>query len=304
MIYYLPLAAGNVKNWGTPNDSFWCCYGTGVESFAKLGDSVYFHDADGLYVNLYVPSEVRWPQKGLRVDAADAVPGGARLHAHRPRRPPDAMALHLHVPYWADGYRVSVNGKPVSVAAKPTSYAVVRRVWKDGDTVRVVTPMRLHTQAMPDDPSMQAVMYGPLVLAGVMDAATPLTPDQQDDGRAARGVADPATWLKPVPGQPLTFRTVGQAHDVTFVPLYKIMDQKFGVYWSVVTPGSARDRQITALADAAAPARGRVRGAGRGQGRARATPPRSRRTTWSPRAAGPARSTAASTATAAPTGGT
>ena len=247
MIYYLPLAAGNVKNWGTPDDSFWCCYGTGVESFAKLNDSIYFHDADGLYVNLYVPSEVTWPQKGLRVTQQTRFPQEQEstfiVHAARPR----AMALHLHVPYWANGYTVAVNGKPVNVLAKPTSYAVVRRVWKDGDTVRVVTPMRLHTQAMPDDPAMRAVMYGPLVLAGIMDAKTPLTPDRSTTGSLRETSSNPAAWLKRVPGQPLTFRTVGQNHNVTFVPIYKIIDQHFGVYWSVITPGSARDRRIAAL---------------------------------------------------------
>ena len=249
MIYYLPLAAGNVKNWGTPDDSFWCCYGTGVESFAKLGDSVYFHDADGLYINLYVPSEVRWPQKGLRVTQQTRFPEepGSSFLIHAAR--PTAMALHLHVPYWANGYRVTVNGAPARVTARPTSYAVVRRVWKDGDTVRVVTPMRLHTQAMPDDPTMQAVMYGPLVLAGVMDAGTPLAPDQKTTGFLRETTGDPSAWLKPVPGQPLTFRTVGQAHDVTFVPLDRIIDQKFGVYWSILTPGSARDRKLRVLAD-------------------------------------------------------
>ncbi|MBV9851518.1 MAG: glycoside hydrolase family 127 protein, partial [Armatimonadetes bacterium] len=115
MIYYLPLAAGNVKNWGTPNDSFWCCYGTGVESFAKLNDSIYFHDADGLYVNLYVPSEVNWPQKGVRLTQRTRFPEepGSTFVVHAAR--PTQITLHLHVPYWAVGYRVSVNGKPLAV---------------------------------------------------------------------------------------------------------------------------------------------------------------------------------------------
>ncbi|KAL4441795.1 hypothetical protein ABPG77_003711 [Micractinium sp. CCAP 211/92] len=49
-LYYLPLGAGTNKiskggwthGFGTPFHSFWCCYGTAVESFAKLADSIYF----------------------------------------------------------------------------------------------------------------------------------------------------------------------------------------------------------------------------------------------------------------------
>ena len=38
-----------------------------AEAFAKLGDSIYFNDDDGLYVNLFVASEVTWQEKGLRL---------------------------------------------------------------------------------------------------------------------------------------------------------------------------------------------------------------------------------------------
>jgi len=58
MIYFLPQAVGNTKQWGDPLNTFWCCYGTGIESFAKLNDSIYFHDANSLYVNLYVRKSI------------------------------------------------------------------------------------------------------------------------------------------------------------------------------------------------------------------------------------------------------
>jgi DUF1680 family protein len=45
LMYYLPLAPGLYKTFGTPNDAFWCCTGTGSEEYAKLNDSIYFHDA-------------------------------------------------------------------------------------------------------------------------------------------------------------------------------------------------------------------------------------------------------------------
>lgn len=72
MIYLLPLGNGVTKGnssrgWGTPLNSFWCCYGTAVESFAKLGDSIYFHHkaTTQLWVAQYISSDVQWADAGL-----------------------------------------------------------------------------------------------------------------------------------------------------------------------------------------------------------------------------------------------
>ncbi|MCO5551005.1 hypothetical protein L7F22_004500 [Adiantum nelumboides] len=73
MIYMLPMGKGNSKaisyhGWGTKFESFWCCYGTGIESFSKLGDSIYFEEtgatAPSLYVIQFVSSSFRWQPVG------------------------------------------------------------------------------------------------------------------------------------------------------------------------------------------------------------------------------------------------
>ena len=64
-LYYVPLGSGYWKYFGTPLADFWCCTGTGAESFAKLAENAYFHDADGLWVNLFLASELSWPAQGL-----------------------------------------------------------------------------------------------------------------------------------------------------------------------------------------------------------------------------------------------
>ena len=250
MIYYLPLATGNTKAFGTPNDTFWCCYGTGVESFAKLGDSVYFHTANDLYVNLYVPSEVTWTDKKLRLTQATRFPDADTSTFTVHAKTPTAFTLRLHIPYWAAGYSVAVNGKAVPCTARLTSYLPVNRTWKEGDTVRVTLPMRLHTQPMPDDASMQAVMYGPIVLAGLTDTQTPRMPGGGTTDIIRTPNIKPAAWLAPVPGKPLTFQTIGQAHPTTFIPIDTVIDQPFGIYWTLVTPGSPADQRIQARQDA------------------------------------------------------
>ncbi len=238
MIYYLPLASGFTKAWGTPYDSFWCCYGTGVESFAKLNDSIYFHNSNSLYVNLYVTSTVNWKAKGIKLiqDTVFPVEQGSKFTI-RVRRPA-SFDLRLHVPYWVGNRcQIFLDGKRLHIPAKPTSYASINRTWRNGDQVRIVLPMTLHASTMPDNPDMKAMMYGPLVLAGVTDRLRFI----HGDGATFvyRITSDnPNSWLKPVKGSPLTFTSVGQPEQITFLPLYKIVNQHYAVYWSFAKPNS------------------------------------------------------------------
>jgi uncharacterized protein len=95
---------------------------------------------------------------------------------------------------------------------------------------------------MPDDETTQAVMYGPLVLAGRFDSVTremlygDYEPKRDNQLRVPDIVADhtqPTAWLEPDPKQPLTFRAVGQAQPFTMVPLYQVIRERYAVYWKV-----------------------------------------------------------------------
>jgi DUF1680 family protein len=249
--YYTPLASGYWKLFGTPEKGFWCCHGTGVENFSKLGDSIYFHDDRGLYVNLFVPSEVHWKDKGVRVIQDTLFPEQDTTHLVVRVERPTRLAMRVRVPYWTNDGSASLNGRPLTAFAAPGSYLVVDRTWNDEDRLDVTLPMSLHVDAMPDDDTLQAVMYGPLVLVGKMGTEGITAENRRAEPTAPRTVpdyknpapptapeirassADPASWLEPVPGRHLEFRTIGQARQVTFVPLYQIFDERYGTYWRV-----------------------------------------------------------------------
>ncbi len=44
-----------------------CCTGTFSQVTADYGISAYFHDADGIYVNLFVPSRAQWTRGADRI---------------------------------------------------------------------------------------------------------------------------------------------------------------------------------------------------------------------------------------------
>lgn len=225
-MYFVPMAPGYFKLFSRPLDSFWCCTGTGLESFSKLGDSIYFHRGDELFVNLFIASELDWTERGVRVRQTTRFP-------HQPStviefaggRPAD-LSIHLRIPSWVSGRpRIAVNGKAVANTARPGSYATLRRRWSPGDRIAAEFPMSLRAEPLPDAPEIQAFFYGPVLLAGRLGTegltretmyGDPNTTDWPQAIKSAPVPAPefvapsggPAAWIKPA-GKPLEFRTAG-----------------------------------------------------------------------------------------------
>lgn len=263
LMYYVSLTPGLYKTFdkpygiaGTQDGGLWCCTGTGVEEYSKLNDSIYSHDADSLFVNLYIASELHWPEKQLRVVQETEFPReqGTTLTIYP--ETPTRFAVRFRVPYWAtSGVAVRVNGKEEPLTATPGTYATVERTWKSGDRVEIALPMHLHTAPTPDQPDVQAMMYGPLVLAarmgdwGLSDdrilgpSAPSRWTDEDDQPHAKNPYAlpevssaklDAADWIVPAPdGEPLQFRTKGLAKELEVSPLYQVLDERYTVYFKV-----------------------------------------------------------------------
>ena len=245
-MYYLSHTPRAWKTFGTENDSFWCCTGTGVEEYSKLSDSIYFHDDEGLYVNLFVASELNWREKKLSLRQKTNFPEEAGMTLLISVAEPTQFALRLRVPAWLiSGATVKLNGKPLESLSSPGSYLTISRVWQNGDRVELTLPMALRAEPLPDDRSLQAFCFGPLVLAGDMgdEGLTPekivgpegpemdKTPFAVPEVKAAS--ANLSSWIKPDGAKPLTFRITGQARDFQLAPLNTIFDRRYSIYWRV-----------------------------------------------------------------------
>jgi hypothetical protein len=159
MCYCVPLKPGAFKTYSTPDQSFWCCVGTGMEHHAKYPDSIYFHDDRSLYVNHCIASELHWRDKGLSVRQDTTFPERDTTRLTFTAAQPTRLALNIRYPMWAKtGMLVTVNGRKEPVTAAAGSYATVEREWKSGDIVEITRPMTLHIEAMPDNPKVAAVL--------------------------------------------------------------------------------------------------------------------------------------------------
>ncbi|MBL8762227.1 MAG: glycoside hydrolase family 127 protein, partial [Phycisphaerae bacterium] len=243
-IYSMPLRAGLRKEHGGAEDTFTCCYGTGVQEYASLAQNVYFHARDTLYVNLFINSSVRWDSPGGAVKLAQttALPlAESAMFTIAPERDAE-FALAIRVPTWCDGRAAfSVNDERLEAPKEVArgGWMTIRRHWKANDTIRAAFPMSLKIVAINDDPNLCAVMYGPMVLAGLVGAEQllPGVPTPPITGDKLR----PESWMERLPGK-LEWRTRGLPSDMTFKPLHTIVDERYGVYFPFGAPGGSRQK--------------------------------------------------------------
>ena len=265
LMYYVSLRPGLYKTFGTQFDAFWCCTGTGSEEYAKLNDSIYFHDDSSVYVNLFIPSRLDWKERGLQLRQTTKFPNEQTITFTVDAAPTKPTAIKVRVPYWATkGATVAVNNQPLSDTATTSSYLEINHPWKAGDVVTVEIPMTPHIDQAPDDKQVQAAMYGPLVLA-VRQGSGGLTnsmiyagsgprsfdddfsmptvnmrfPAQRRPNNAPASapvpppVGNDAIWFEQTEGSrryPLQFRTLGRGFTHTLIPLNLIMDERYSVY--------------------------------------------------------------------------
>ena len=241
-VYFVPVGGGYSKIFAKPFDSFWCCSGSGAEEFAKLTDTIYYHDDNSIFVNLYIASTVDWAEKGIRLSQQTSFPEEQGTTLVVSAAKPADVDLKLRIPYWVKNGSVKVNGRILPAFADPGSYLVLRGPWKNGDRIELSLPMQLHAAPMPDRESLQAAMYGPLVLAARFEdeakekwyrhyqAQTKQepAPPLQFKGK----LDDPASWLQPGEGK-LTFRGSLQGQTVPFVPLSSILHERYFVYHEI-----------------------------------------------------------------------
>ena len=161
--YFQPMATGFFKVYSSPTDHFWCCTGSGMENFSKLGDSIYFHGADSIFVNRYTSSSVIWEEKGLTITQNTDLPtvkftinGSAEAK------------IILRVPDWCEEKpTVKINGEKESVKVKD-GFITLDRQWNNGDVVEYTMNMKVTVHSLPDNENTVAFKYGPWVLSANM----------------------------------------------------------------------------------------------------------------------------------------
>ncbi|HEX8009281.1 MAG TPA: glycoside hydrolase family 127 protein [Trebonia sp.] len=265
--YYTGLSAGAFKQqplnyfphgdpdvYSTDYDDFTCDNATGLETQAKFADTIYTRDARGVYVNLFIPSEIHCADQNITLRQTTAFPDDPVVRI-TVTKGSATMILRVRVPSWTAGApTVLLNGAQLRDAVVPSGaggWVVVGRRWQPGDMLEVTLPMRLAFSPAPDQPSVQAVSYGPVVLSGLYGAnyaadssgdANPASGTQSGGAGSGGTGSGSAEVIAPLPfldtasvrqtaAQPLTFEAIADGKPITMVPVARAQHEHFTVYW-------------------------------------------------------------------------
>ena len=279
-VYFTPIRPDHYRVYSVAGQGFWCCVGTGMENPGKYGEFIYAGARDGIYVNLFIASELTLAQRGLRLRQETRFPDEERTRLTLNLRQPDTFTLYVREPAWVapGAFAISVNGRPVPVTTGPSSYVAVSREWQDGDRVEIALPMHTWVEGLPDGSPWYAILHGPIVLAH--PAGTwEMTGLRADDARMAHVAAGPVEPLDRVPalladaaGIPpkvvpdpaagaLHFRLVDiveppAAEGLELMPFFRLHDARYQMYWEATTrEGLVLHREQVAAAERARAAR-------------------------------------------------
>jgi len=230
-IYYTGLSPAAFKRqppfMGTDPDiystnyrNFSCDDASGLETQSKFADTIYSRDTRGLFVNLFVPSEVSWNAAGITIRQATRFPDEPATHLTVVSGSA-RMTLRVRLPGWlASPARAWVNGEPVAGPLTPGTWLAIERQWRPGDRVDVSLPMALALNRTPDRPAVQAVTYGPVVLSGGYGGVESMPMPRLSPGSVTR-----------IPGPRLQFQAAADGRPVPLIPIARMHHERYNVYW-------------------------------------------------------------------------
>jgi DUF1680 family protein len=202
------------------DDQHWaCCSGTLPQVAADYRINTYFRDPQGVWVNLYIPSTLRWAQDGAEVTLTqeNQYPFDSMVQFQVSTSQTRDFTLNFRIPAWANGASISVNGHQLQTGIIPGAFATIHRQWNAGDRIELDLPMRLRLEPVdPRHPQTVALVFGPLVLFAITDTQPSLT---RSDLLAAKRM-DRRSWQVGTADTPLKlvpFTDIGEEQYSTYL---------------------------------------------------------------------------------------
>ena len=170
--YYSDYANTGKKVWY--KDKWPCCSGTFPQLAADYHVSTYLRSHDGVYVNLFTPSSVRWTDGSTKLQLTQTTryPFDNKIEIQVSASQPHEHTIFVRIPAWAKPDPVvMVNGKRATSQVEPGSFAALHNTWKNGDRIQVELQMPLRLETVDANHSnLVALVQGPLVLMAIAES--------------------------------------------------------------------------------------------------------------------------------------
>lgn len=255
-VYFTPMRPGHYRVYSQPETSMWCCVGSGLENHTKYGEFIYAHQKDTLYVNLFIPSQLTWKEKGVTLTQETRFPDDGKVTLRIDKAPKKGITLKIRQPQWtghSKEYNVKINGKSeASIVEENSNYLTLHRKWKKGDVITFNLPMKVSLEQIPDKKDYCAFLYGPIVLAastgtGHLDG---LYADDSRGGHIAHGKQIPLQEVPMLIGNPESIRNSlhkkddnqliftfdgnvypAQNKTLELIPFFRLHNARYAIYF-------------------------------------------------------------------------
>ena len=265
-MYFQPMASGYFKVFGERYNKFWCCVGSGMENFTKLGESFYFYKENTLIVNQYISSELDWSEQNVKLIQESMIPdrdqSTFRIKTKDGRKANINIAFRL--PDWlASAGVIKLDGKEYSYISEG-GYGIVEGPFEDGSKIQVQLPMEVKAYSLPDNPNVYGFKYGPVVLSALlgsgdmeesttgMNVTIPLSKriDREYTGNASDKILVQTDSLDEFTGNintymvrdkdadGLVFDLEGTKSNLKFTIHYSQYKERYGIYWELINDNS------------------------------------------------------------------
>lgn len=267
-VYFTPIRPAHYRVYSNPQESFWCCVGSGLENHAKYGEMIYAHTDKDLYINLFIPSTLTWKQKGLKIRQETSLPITENSKFTLQITKPSLFAIHFRYPSWVQSNTlvITINGKKVTATKNKDGFVGINRLWKTGDVVSLNLPMHTTTAFLPDQSNWVSFLHGPIVLAAAIDSLKPkhLVADGSRMGHIASEPLFPidqaplivgsknslANSIHATASQKMEFSASKLIHqprykNLKLVPFYTIQNSRYMLYWPYTNQADLPERLAT-----------------------------------------------------------
>ncbi len=258
--YFQPMDTGYFKVFGEEFNKFWCCTGTGMENFTKLGESFYYKKGNVLVVNQYISSTLTWVEQKLTFTQNSQIPVGESVLVTLETQEEADIIIAFRLPYWLSSKaKIYLNGEFYDYVTQE-GYALVEGPFRNRTEIKVVLPMEIQAELLPDGEGVLGFRFGPVVLSALLgtsdlistttgiDVTIPKTKlienEYNKTGDETIVVeAESIDWfidnvneyfVRDTDTEELAFRMVKTDASLTFVPHYSQYKERYGIYWKIV----------------------------------------------------------------------
>lgn len=264
MMYFQPMGAGYNKVYNRPYDEFWCCTGTGVESFAKLADTFYLEENETIYVNSYFSNELKLAESNIVLkQETDRKRFQTKLTLHELRTgiSTDSIQLALRIPSWSTNTTIKINGAAILIV-EDGGFVHINRMIGVGDVIEIEFQATPRLVSTPDNTNYVAFVYGPYVLAGGLGKEG--VEEDNPNGILVRVgtknhlLSDTLTFTEPnwrgnflqfmkeidLPEKLVAFQLTEIEEEIIFSPYYEMHEERYGIYFKLMEKDSEEARKV------------------------------------------------------------